>query len=311
MKRVYALALCVIICFLAVSCSNSSNEDNVAPTSETTTTAQVLTTANQVAKRKNIALYFSYSDSLDPYKATTAGNRAVCSLLYDSLVKLDNNLNPTLLIASSVSVNGKTVSIALNSHKFSDGSSVTGEDVVYSVEKCKSSRNSDYVGALENVQSCTANGSQVIITLKRHDRNASCLLDFPIIKKGSAGKKNEDGKQIPPIGSGRYVFVDNKGEFSLKGNKHHFNGAPKKSIELKNIPDYEALEYLIRSGSIDVYYSGFDLKEMPQISGKTQSVNLTNLVYVGINQTRAKLSDKNIRKALSLAVDRSDISDKC
>lgn len=311
MKRVYALVLCVIICFLSVSCSNNSQEDSLSPTGETTTTAKMLTTAKQVTKRKNIALYFSFSDSLDPYKATTAGNRAVCSLLYDSLVKLDNNLNPNLLVASSVSVSGKTVNIVLNSHKFSDGSYVTGEDVIYSIEKCKNSSNSDYAGALENVQSYTSDGSHITITLKRYDKNAKCLLDFPILKKGSAGKKNEDGKQIAPIGSGRYVFVDNKGEFSLKGNQYHFAGVPKKDIELKNIPDYEALEYLIRSGSIDVYYSGFDLKEMPQLSGKSQSVNLTNLVYIGINQTRAKLGDKNIRKALSLAIDRSDISDKC
>ncbi len=311
MSRVIALVLCVVICLFAASCSNNSNQENLAPTNETTTTASVLTTAESVSERKNIALYFSYSDSLDPYKATTAGNRAVCSLLFDSLVKLDNNLNANSLLASSVSMSGKTISIVLNSHKFSDGSYVTGEDVVYSIERCKNSSNSDYAGALENFQSYSASGSQVFITLKRYDRNAKNLLDFPIMKKGSADKKNEDGKQVAPIGSGRYVFVDNKGEFSLTGNQHYFGGAPKKDIELKNIPDYEALEYLIRSNSIDVYYSGFDLKEMPQISGKTQSVNLTNLVYVGINQKRGKLNDKNVRKALSLAVDRSDISEKC
>jgi len=50
---------------------------------------------------------------------------------------------------------------------------------------------------------------------------------------------------------------------------------------------------------------------MPQISGNTNTVNLTNLVYVGINQKRAQLGDKNIRKALSLSVDRLDVAEKC
>ena len=107
------------------------------------------------------------------------------------------------------------------------------------------------------------------------------------------------------------IFVDDKGEYSLTGNEYYFDGKPKKDIELKNIPDYEALEYIIRSDSIDIYYSGFDLKEMPQISGNSNTVNLTNLVYVGINQKRSALKDKNVRRALSLSVDRLDVCEKC
>lgn len=313
MKKVFVLFLCAIICFSAVACSTEITPDNSVSDSETTQASETVTKKEkaQTEKQKSLSLYFSYADSLDPYKAESAGNRGICSLLFDSLIKLDNNLNPELLIASKVEVDGKTVRISLNNYQFSDGSYISADDVVYSVERCKKTKVGDYANQLENVKSWSASGSEVVLTLKRYDKNALCLLDFPIIKKGTANKTNEDGKTIPPIGSGRYVFVDNLGEYSLEGNENYFSGKPKVNIELKNIPDYDALEYLIRSSSIDIYYSGFDAKEMPELKGTTKSVNLTNLVYIGINQKSGALSDKNVRKALSLSVDRADISEKC
>lgn len=317
LKKVTALIICAIICFSAAACSTSNTPDNtVLNDGKATVTAENSTDKKSDEKKKNkssktLSLYFSYSDSLDPYKAQSAGNRGVCSLLFDSLVKLDNDLNPQNLIASNVSVEGKTVTVSINNYRFSDGSYISADDVIYSIEKCKKAKSGDYANQLENVKSYSASGGKVNITLKRYDKNAICLLDFPILKKGTADKTNDDGKAIPPVGSGRYVFVDNKGEYSLKGNENYFSDKPVNTISLKNIPDYDALEYLIRSSSINVYYSGFDAMEMPELKGKTKSVNLTNLVYIGINQKSGVLNDKNIRKALSLSVDRAEISEKC
>lgn len=315
LKKALALLFCALFCFSASACYKSATPDNTVSDKEATTSASENAADTKSNKRnkskKPLSLYFSYSDSLDPYKAQSAGNRGVCSLLFDSLVKLDNNLNPLNLIASDISINGKNITVSINNYRFSDGSYITTDDIIYSIERCKKAKVGDYVNQLENIKSYSASGGKVNITLKRYDNNAECLFDFPILKKGTADKTNADGKAIPPVGSGRYVFVDNKGEYSLKANENYFGDKPVNTISLKNIPDYEALEYLIRSSSIDVYYSGFDAMEMPQLQGASKSVTLTNLVYIGINQKINALNDKNIRKALSLAVDRTDISEKC
>ena len=87
--QTFALNICAaigVLCFSFMSCSENKVVDNLNSTSATVTTEEGLTTQKNVAKRENIALYFSFSDSLDPYKATTAGNRAVCSLLFDLCV---------------------------------------------------------------------------------------------------------------------------------------------------------------------------------------------------------------------------------
>ncbi len=315
MKKLLALAVCAFICFSAAACFGGTTPDNSVSDSSEITAASVEETTKKQSKKnkknKTLSLYFSYSDSLDPYKAESAGNRGICSLLFDSLVKLDNDLNPENIIASDIEISGKTVTVSINSYQFSDGSYISTDDVIYSIERCKKAKTGDYVNQLENVKSYSVSGGKVVLTLKRYDKNAERLLDFPILKKGTAGKTNDDGKAIPPVGSGRYIFVDNKGEYSLSANENYFNGEPVNTITLKNIPDYDALEYLIRSSSIDVYYSGFDANEMPELKGTTKNVNLSNLVYVGINQKSGVLSDKNVRKALSLAVDRADISEKC
>ena len=312
MKKVLALIICVLLSFSITACKDGATpENNNFSDNSATKVTKKENKKNKGGKSTSLSLYFSYSDSLDPYKSQSAGNRGVCSLLFDSLVKLDNDLNPQNLIASNVEVSGKTIAVTLNSYQFSDGSYIDADDVVYSIGRCKGAKVGDYAGQLENVKSYQVSDGKVYITLKRYDKNASRLLDFPILKEGTANKTNDDGKHIPPIGSGRYIFVDNKGEYSLVANENYFGAKAVNTIALKNIPDYDALEYLIRSGSIDVYYSGFDLVEMPELKGTTKNVNLTNLVYVGINQKYGALNDKNVRSALSFAVDRSDISEKC
>lgn len=313
MRKVLVFMLCALILLSAVSCGNKTSDDTekTEVVFVTDKNGETKAVTKKVKKSKNISLYFCYSDSLDPYQAKSSGNRSVCGLLFDSLIKLDNDLNPHKVLANDVTVSGKTVTITLNSYRFSDGDVVTTDDVIYSIEKCKKAKEGAYVNQLSNVKSYSASGGKVVLTLNNYDKNAICLLDFPIVKRGSVNKTNSDGKTVPPIGSGRYVLVDNFGEYSLKGNEYYYGGKPKNTIKLSNVPDYDALEYSIRSNSIDAYYSGFDAKEMPELKGKTGSVTLTNLVYLGINQSRSVLSDNNIRKALSASCDRTNISDKC
>ena len=314
MKRALLIAFALLFAFSCCACKDESETKN----SSSKSVSKVKKSENKNAKKsskksktKNLTLYFCYSDSLDPYSAQSSGNQSLCPLLFDSLTKLDNDLNPKNLIASEIENEGTTVRISLNSYKFSDGTTVSASDVIYSIEKCKGAKYGAYVHQLDNVKSYTSSGDEVVLTLDHADKNFARVLDFPILKSGTTKKTNSDGKAIPPVGSGRYVLSDNKGKFSLKANEYYFGKKPKYKINLKNIPDYGSLEYLIRSNSINVYYSGFATKEMPTLKTKTKTVNLTNLVYLGINQKNTFLGEKNIRKAISYAISRADISENC
>ena len=308
MKKFLTLFLCLIILLSGVSCASKSSQ--IAANPDVTVENGDKAQKKENKGTKKITLYFNYSDSLNPYAAQSSGNKSLMSLLFDSLVEVDNDFSATNVLASKIDVSGKKVVIDLGSYKFSDGSYVTGADVVYSIEQCKKAKQGAYVNQLENVSSYSASSNTIYLTLKREDKNVCNLLDFPIIKKGTVNKTNSDGKNIAPVGTGRYVLHDNLGEFSLRANEHYFGGKPENEIQLKNIPDYDALEYLIRSNTIDAYYNDFDLNDMPKLS-KSKSVNLTNLVYLGLNHNASALKDKNIRQAISYAVDRKVISEKC
>ena len=77
-------------------------------------------------------------DSLDPHKATAAGTKEILFNIFEGLVKPDENGNLMKAVASdySISEDGLVYTFILRENvKFHDGSTVTAEDVKYSLER--------------------------------------------------------------------------------------------------------------------------------------------------------------------------------
>ena len=86
---------------------------------------------------------------------------------------------------------------------FSDGTSLSAEDVVYSLEQAKG-KGSIYRERLSDVTTLTASGSTtVVIEINAADAAFDSLLDIPIISR--SGGSN-------PIGTGPYVLNTKKGK---------------------------------------------------------------------------------------------------
>ena len=86
---------------------------------------------------------------------------------------------------------------------FSDGTSLSAEDVVYSLEQAKG-KGSVSRERLSDVTSITASGSTtVVIEINAADAAFDLLLDIPIISR--SGGSN-------PIGTGPYVLNTKKGK---------------------------------------------------------------------------------------------------
>ena len=78
-------------------------------------------------------------DSLDPHKSVAAGTKEILFNIYEGLVKPDEegNLNDAVAESHSISEDGKVYTFKLrNGVKFHDGTTVTAEDVKYSIERC-------------------------------------------------------------------------------------------------------------------------------------------------------------------------------
>lgn len=259
-----------------------------------------------VSDRDYLTLLYSASDTLNPYTAKTDTNRQLCKLLFEPLIKLDNEFNITYSLTQRAEVKGNTCTVTLKSKTFSDGTAVTAADVAYSFGLAKNS-STEYAHKLYAADSATASGSDtVVFRLQKSDPYFANLLDFPIIKKGSESRTDSDGVILPPIGSGRYVW-DGSAEHLILNTKSVSGSCAVREIRLIDAPDSESLSHYVEVGAADMYYSDISDGRILRMSGKKININLNRLIYIGVNLADADLAQNELRQAISAGIDRKAI----
>ena len=297
-KKTIALILAVLLVFVFSGCKKSPDTVSSEPEHSVGT---------ESGKKKDyLNLLYSMSYTFNPYTVKTSINRQICKLIYEPLIKLDNNFNPIFCIASAASVEGKICTVTLNSYKFSDGSSITADDVVYSYNLAKSSETSYSAKLYEVERASVTNSNTVVFTLTKSDPYFINVLNFPIIKSGSEKIADSDSVLQPPIGSGRYKVSDDRQSLVLNEN-YHGTASSIKTVKLINAPDTESVTHYAQVGAADMYYNDISDGTILRMSGKKLEVNLNSLVYIGINQNYGVLGENALRQALSSGIDRSKI----
>lgn len=298
MKRIICFMLAVTLAVSFSACKASVEKMPAADKGQT---------QGGTVDTDEIRLLYSASDTFNPYTASTEINRHLCLLLFDSLTRLNNSFQTEYILAQSVTVEGTVCTVKLKNAYFTDGSPVTAQDVVYSYNLAKNSV-TEYAYNLYEVVSVSASDSKtVVFNLTKYDRYFEKLIDFPILKSGSDTLVDVDERKLVPIGSGRYVVNGELNGFSA--NKKHLSGSPKiKKISLVNAPDSEAVSHYVEIGATDIYYTDAVDANIVRMSGKKSTVNLGNMIYVGINHNYGQLSSPILRQAISSALDRTKIS---
>lgn len=295
-RKIILLSLIVALTVCAIGCEQMAPDLNESHTEQTESTKNT----------SPMQLLFCLSDSFNPYQATTGINRELCGLLYDSLIKLDNNFEPIYALAKSAVTDGTTCTVTLRDALFSDGSTVTADDVVYSYKLAKESTTA-YADRLYEASSASATNSKtVVFKLTQHDPFFVNLLDFPILKAGSEKLTDADGVVQPPIGSGRYTLSDTLDSLILNDGYYGQKGTVK-SIRLINAPDKESVAHYVEIGATDIYFTDISDGKIVRMSGKKIDINLTDLVYIGINESNDLLRNPEIRYAISSALNRQAI----
>ena len=287
------LALCMTFCLFA--CGK-------APQEQAATQSEAQTSPEQNTK-DSLSLLYCYGDSFNPYLSKTVSNRQIGLLLFDSLVKIDNNFNAVYLLAESVQITDKVCTVTLRDANFSDGSAVTADDVIYSYNLAKES--TQYAHNFYEVVSLVAVDSKTVsFELTQYDPYFANLLTFPILKSGTSGITDTDGKEIPPIGCGRYVLSSDATK--LDQNQNYFGKLGViKTIDLINSPDSASTSHYVEVGATDIYYN--EDGNIVRMSGKKAEVNMNRLIYIGINNFYGDLASKEMRYAISSAIDREAV----
>ncbi len=293
-KGIIALLLAFILLFLT-SCSKNKEDGGLENSGNDSTEEEIV----------SLQLLYCSSDTLNPFNTKNSLNLQLGRLIYEPLFALSNEFEAIPVLAESVSLEEKTYTVKLISAKFSDGTPVTEEDVMVSYALAKES--ALYSHLFDNIASASAEDGAVRFTVKERDPFFTNLLTFPIIKKDSDKLADSDKVELPPIGSGKFVFSksDATSEKALVKNTQYHGKCNIDIIRLVDAPDAEAVAHHVEVGATDIYSADPADGNLVRMSGHKTSVNMNNLVYIGINHKRGRLSDPALRQAISAAIDRT------
>ncbi len=154
-----------------------------------------------VESEEEVRLAYNQNAGFHPYTATDAVNRCLLPLMYQGLFSVDSDYTPTPILCKTyqVSEDMRTWTFSLENATFSDGQTLTSQDVVASL---RAARNKGvYTGRFAHIKSIDATGDGVVITLSVPCENLPVLLDVPIVKASQVDA-------AVPLGSGPYILED-------------------------------------------------------------------------------------------------------
>lgn len=208
--------------------------------------------------------------------------------------------------------------------KFSDGSDMTVDDVVYSLQRHMDENLGSYMNwFFENVESIEATGDyEVTVKLSQPDANWQYVLATSagmIVKKDYAEEKGEDFGSADGgiIGTGpfKYESWTSGSKVVLTKNENYWDSSAKTNvdeIDFSIISDDTTLSTALKSGQIDMA-ANFSTNLLDTLHGYDNVTVCDNpgmgIHYIAFNTAREPFDDINVRKAISYAIDIDSISD--
>ena len=283
----------------------------------------------------------SEQQSIDPQFSRTGPNQATAAHIFEGLLEREpkGTFKPALA-ESFKNIDANTWEAKLRPGVlFHDGSPLTAEDVVYSIERAPNVPNSpaSFAGLVRNIKSTTiVDPLTVRFTTKDPGPTFASLLGglFIVSKKASEGADNADfnsGKAA--IGTGPYKFVSwTPGDsLVLAGNDKYWGGKPEfDKVTTRFITNDAARVAALLSGSVDV----IDLvppADQPRLRGDSNvevfSTASARLIYLALNQRsdteapgvtdldgkplgKNPFKDARVRQAISMMIDRKGMVDR-
>lgn len=291
MRRIVQKTLCLLLCAgLLGGCSTLP--ETSAPT--LWDDGESAPTVTRPQKEYASVLPYSADDSLHPYKAATAVNRRMVSLLYEGLTAIDGEWNAVPSLATWEQTDATHLTFTLREDAvFSDGSPVTASDVTASF---RAARQSDaYATLTANIAAIYILDSRTLsATLYAADPHAASAFSFPVIR--------EQGGTV--FGSGPY-YAENA---VLKPNPH--KEVPATTVwTLRDLSRESEMAYALETGEIAWYFTELTDGEPPRsiaTVGQT-AVTLNDLLFVGVNARRGVLGRADVRRSLSEALSRKEL----
>lgn len=263
------------------------------------------------------------STTFDPINSTQNADNWVFSNIFDPLIRIDKagtKLIPGLAKSWEISQDGLTYTLHIRDAKFSDGTPVTAEDAVFSLQRIRDDAKSLWADSYKVMKNIKAvDDKTLVITLSAASVPFLSQLALPnasVLPKAYFEKVGEEAFAEHPIGSGAFALSQwNRGEsVVLKKNPYYWEPGRVKleGVTWLTIPDSNTRMLKIQAGEIDAAIN----VPFSRISSLKADSNLvihldpsTREDHLLINHSHAPLSDVRVREALDYAINKQSIID--
>lgn len=362
-KSIYLLTSLLIVGAILVSAcsSNNSSSNSVSNNKPATTanstdtpadtatggltelfTATDLSKLPAVSQKRTDTIIVGLTDpsgAFTPYFHQSGYDGNVSSLLYASLVNVDDQGLPVPELAESWDVSGDGLTYTFHLRKdlkFSDGSPLTADDVAFTwtILHDKAYDGDSQLSTLlikggaeyKEGKAATIEGIKVIdpqtisATLGQPNATALTLLGSNVLSKAYYGKDYKFGqldyiKQLhaEPLGDGPYKFekfIPGQ-EVRFVANENYFKGKPATEKFIYKVLEGDVTWQFLETGEID--YASFPATQ--ENIDKLKGLGYVNILpytpstygYLQVNLEHEQLKDKAVRQALTYGLDRQSI----
>jgi peptide/nickel transport system substrate-binding protein len=255
-----------------------------------------------------------FDRNFNPYIANA---RTASKWMYEPLIEvnpLDGKRNPWLA-SSWEQPDARTIDMTIRSGvEWSDGSPFTAKDVVFTFDLLKKFPAMDVKGAWQHIDTLEQQGDHVVFHLKSDDVPSLTIIGQTYILGEQHWGKVEDPttwRDPNPVGTGPFVLGNySDQQYSMDKNPRYWQA------------DKIAIEHLILPATntqLDTVTRGYDwaYSFISDVEGTWGAASKTNTYWfppggvIGLipNLTKAPYDDVNVRRGISLALNRDDIAE--
>jgi peptide/nickel transport system substrate-binding protein len=253
---------------------------------------------------------------LDPRYATDANSVRIDGLIYNSLLRADENSHLRPELAENWRMTDeKTYLFDLRQGvTFQDGKPLTADDVKYTYESILDPKNqSPRRGLLKSLQAVDSL-SRFRIRFRLFSPHAPFpeQLTLGIVPAGS--DRDQRSHSLPPPGSGPFIVdsIEPGERVTLKANASYWEKRPRLAgLVMKVVPDAMVRVLEFKKGTIDFLQNDIEPDMLPWLKQNTaasvESNQGTTFQYIGINLNHPILNHRKVRQAIASAIDREVI----
>jgi peptide/nickel transport system substrate-binding protein len=274
--------------------------------------------AQELKKNKVSIAMKADPKTLDPQKSIDTMSNKSITLIYDTLLDLDENLNlkPNLAESWERLDDCNVVFHLKKGVKFHNGEELKAEDVKFTLERAASSPQTLYL--FKPITKVTVIDDYTVQVTT--DKPFGALLNnLAAVQGGIVSKKAVlkygDDYVNHPVGTGQYKLKEwlPGNRIVFEGFKDAYQGAPNfEELTYLTIPEVSNRMIALETGEVDVAFDiGIMDKETIENSNNLELVEVESpaLLYLGFDQTNPIYQNKKLREAIAYAIDNQTFVD--